>query len=124
MDLYTKSMTERPRGVRVMGHRGVAMPTALFALLMVSVLAMGMWSIVDINTVSSVNRVDAARALSLSTTKAPDNHAPSDAATSTPAQRPHPVSDFRLGATAITRLKPTPARADHITRAPAKCISG
>ena len=41
------------------------MATAVFALLVVSVLAVGMWTIVDINSVSSVNRQDAAKAMGL-----------------------------------------------------------
>lgn len=65
MDISAKSMTGGPRGVRAPDRRGVAMPTALFALLVVSVLALGMWNIVEINSTSSVNRLDAVRALGL-----------------------------------------------------------
>ena len=41
------------------------MATALFALLVVSFLALGIWTIADINRVSSVNRQDAAKAMGL-----------------------------------------------------------
>ena len=47
------------------GRHGIALPTALFALVVVSVLAQGMWTITRLNNFSAVNREDAARALNL-----------------------------------------------------------
>ena len=41
------------------------MATALFALVVVSILALGIWNIADINSVSSINRQDAAKAMGL-----------------------------------------------------------
>ncbi len=55
----------RPSSARGPDRRGVAMAAALFALLVVSVLALGIWTIADINSVSSVNRQDAAKAMGL-----------------------------------------------------------
>ncbi len=64
MGLFEKSLepvSRRPYG----GRDGIALPTALFALVVVSVLAQGMWTITRLNNFSAVNREDAARALNL-----------------------------------------------------------
>ncbi len=55
----------RPSSARGPDRRGVAMAVALFALLIISVLALGIWTIADINRVSSVNRQDATKAMGL-----------------------------------------------------------
>ncbi len=43
----------------------IALATALFGVVVVTVLAMGMWTIARVNNFSAVNREDAARALNL-----------------------------------------------------------
>ena len=47
------------------GRDGIALATALFGVVVVTVLAMGMWTIARVNNLSAVNREDAARALNL-----------------------------------------------------------
>ena len=64
MGLFEKPLApalKRPRG----GRDGIALATALFGLLIVTVLAQGMWTIARLNNFSAVNREDAARALNL-----------------------------------------------------------
>ena len=64
MDLLEKSLTPASRSPRG-GRDGIALATALFSLLVVTVLAQGMWTIARLNNFSAVNREDAARALNL-----------------------------------------------------------
>ena len=64
MDLFEKSLAPAPRRPR-RGRDGIALATALFSLLVVTVLAQGMWTIARLNNFSAVNREDAARALNL-----------------------------------------------------------
>ncbi len=47
------------------GRDGIALATALFGVVVVTVLAMGMWTIARVNNFSAVNREDAARALNM-----------------------------------------------------------
>ena len=64
MGLFEKSLApapSRPQG----GRDGIALATALFSLLVVTVLAQGMWTIARLNNFSAVNREDGARALNL-----------------------------------------------------------
>ena len=64
MDLFEKSVAPASRRLRE-GRDGIALATALFGLLVVTVLAQGMWTIARLNNFSTVNREDAARALNL-----------------------------------------------------------
>ena len=61
MDILPESIGRRPDRRR----QGIALPTALFALLMVSILSVGMWTMVQVNAMSASNRKDATVALSL-----------------------------------------------------------
>ena len=61
MDKSSKSVSPPPSLVRGPDRRGLALATALFALLVVTILALGIWTMAEINTVSSVNRQDATK---------------------------------------------------------------
>ena len=64
MGLSEKSLTPASKGP--WGRRdGIALATALFGVVVVTVLATGMWTIARVNNFSAVNREDAARALNL-----------------------------------------------------------
>ena len=64
MGLPEKSL--RPARPRAGGGReGIALATALFGVVVVTVLAVGMWTIARVNNMSAVNRQDAAHALDL-----------------------------------------------------------
>ena len=64
MGLSEKSLAPAPRGPWG-GRDGIALATALFGVVVVTVLAMGMWTIARVNNFSAVNREDAARAFNL-----------------------------------------------------------
>ena len=65
MDISSKSVSPPPSLVRGPDRRGIALATAIFALLVVTILALGIWTMAEINTVSSVNRQDATKAMGL-----------------------------------------------------------
>ena len=65
MDISSKSVSPPPSLVRGPDRRGLALATAIFALLVVTILALGIWTIAEINTLSSVNRQDATKAMGL-----------------------------------------------------------
>ncbi len=68
MGLFEKPLT--PASGKLSGKQdgrrdGIALATAVFGLVVVAVLAQGMWTIAQLNNFSAVNREDAARALNL-----------------------------------------------------------